>query len=337
MLVAVVVHPEDITASALSQSKTSTTNLGHSTGTQADTNGGERLLRSAPDAKDSVVDAEERGALSTLTKKFSELKTKAVNSVKTSWWASIEKSDDTVLQKLGLTGLSGSKLTSDPRYKVYLQFRYKAEGKMLNRMLDNEVPPSDYWSDLGLTLGPLTKAQFTNLKKTDEFKSYIRYAEKYDDEVFSYKNTMFEYLMPTGGYTAEYMAKQTRCIASVQVTHDTGLPDLIITPLAAQKLMEAAERQKAKDLMLRVAVEGGGCSGFKYVYEFEKDAVPDAEEDIVFEQHGGKVVVDKESLEFIRGSTVDFEQELIRSAFAIINNPNAASGCGCGSSFDLKD
>ncbi|KAJ0403240.1 hypothetical protein ATCC90586_001647 [Pythium insidiosum] len=117
---------------------------------------------------------------------------------------------------------------------------------------------------------------------------------------------------------------------------DSGLPDIIITPLAAKKLAEAAAKQNAPDLMLRVAVEGGGCSGFKYVYEFEKTASDD-EEDIVFEQHGGKVVVDKESLEFIRGSTIDFEQELIRSAFAVVNNPNAATGCGCGSSFDLKE
>ncbi|RLN88166.1 hypothetical protein BBJ28_00016573 [Nothophytophthora sp. Chile5] len=133
--------------------------------------------------------------------------------------------------------------------------------------------------------------------------------------------------------------QQARGIASVQVTRDTGLPDLVITPLAAQKLVEAAERQQTPSLMLRVAVEGGGCSGFKYVYEFEK-AAPDVEEDMyvtVFERSGGKVVVDKESLELIRGSTVDFEQELIRSAFAIVNNPNAVSGCGCGSSFDLKD
>lgn len=56
----------------------------------------------------------------------------------------------------------------------------------------------------------------------------------------------------------------------------------------------------------------------------------------VFEQNGGKVVVDKESLEFLRGSTVDYEQELIRSAFVVTNNPIAVSGCGCGSSFDLK-
>ena len=56
---------------------------------------------------------------------------------------------------------------------------------------------------------------------------------------------------------------------------------------------------------------------------------------MVFEQHGGRVIVDKESLELIRGSTVDFEQELIRSAFAVANNPNAASGCG--TSFDLEE
>ncbi|KAF1795940.1 FeS cluster insertion protein [Phytophthora cactorum] len=126
--------------------------------------------------------------------------------------------------------------------------------------------------------------------------------------------------------------QQPRWISNVQVTRDTGLPDLIITPTAAQ-----AQRQKTDNLMLRVAVEGGGCSGFQYVIEFEKDAAPDAEEDVVFEQHGGKVVVDKESLELIRGSTVDYEQELIRSAFAVVNNPNAVSGCGCGTSFDLKD
>ncbi|KAG7394164.1 hypothetical protein PHYBOEH_005583 [Phytophthora boehmeriae] len=207
MLVAVVAHREDITASALGQSKTGTTNLGRSTVTHADTYGGERLLRSAPDAKDSVVDAEERGAMSTLTKKFSELKTKAVNSVKTSWWASIEKSDDAIKQKLGLTGLSGSKLTSHPNYKVYLQFRYKAEGKMMSRMLDNEVSPSVYWSELGLTTGVLTKAQFTNLKSTDEFKSYMRYAEKYDDAIYHNKNSLFEPPIHMGGHHAELSAK----------------------------------------------------------------------------------------------------------------------------------
>uniref|UniRef100_K3WJH5 Core domain-containing protein n=1 Tax=Globisporangium ultimum (strain ATCC 200006 / CBS 805.95 / DAOM BR144) TaxID=431595 RepID=K3WJH5_GLOUD len=127
-----------------------------------------------------------------------------------------------------------------------------------------------------------------------------------------------------------------RGISNVVVTRDNGLPDLIITPLAAKKLVEAAKKQNAPQLMLRVAVEGGGCSGFKYVYEFDQNEA-DGEEDIVFEKDGGKVVIDKESLEFVRGSTVDFEQELIRSAFVVTNNPRAVSGCGCGTSFDLKD
>ncbi|DAZ99092.1 TPA: hypothetical protein N0F65_008397, partial [Lagenidium giganteum] len=127
--------------------------------------------------------------------------------------------------------------------------------------------------------------------------------------------------------------------ATATVNADTGLPDIIITPFAAQKLKETAMKQKRDEIVLRVGVEGGGCSGFKYTYEFENNEV-DEEEDVyanLFEQHGGKVVVDKESLDLIRGSTVDYEQELIRSAFVIVNNPNAASGCGCGSSFDLKD
>lgn len=132
----------------------------------------------------------------------------------------------------------------------------------------------------------------------------------------------------------------SRWLSNTAVAHsslsDSGLPDIIITPSAAKQLAVAAKRQNVPELLLRIAVEGGGCSGFKYVYEFEKDASM-SDDDIVFEQHGGKVVVDKESLEFIRGSTVDYEQEMIRSAFTVINNPNAASGCGCGTSFDLKE
>ncbi|KAG7394412.1 hypothetical protein PHYBOEH_005219 [Phytophthora boehmeriae] len=237
MLVAGFAHREDITASALSQSKTSTTNLGRSTSTHADTNGGERLLRSDPDAKGSVVDAEERGALSTLTKKFSELKTKASNSVKTRWWASVDEADDTVLQKLGLTGLSGSKLTSDPRYKVYLQFRYKAEGKMLNKMFEKGVSPSEYWSDLGLATGVLTKAQFTNLKNTDDFKSYMRYAEKYDDAIYYHKNSIFEPPIHMGGHPAELSAKAEMWAQAGRprwyVKEMLGLDNL---PLAQQKV-----------------------------------------------------------------------------------------------------
>ncbi|KAL7690615.1 putative FeS cluster insertion protein [Plasmopara halstedii] len=129
----------------------------------------------------------------------------------------------------------------------------------------------------------------------------------------------------------------SRWFSTVKVTHDTGPSDFTITPIAARKLVEAAKQQKADNLMLRVAVEGGGCSGFQYVIQFEDGTTSDENEDVIFEQHGGKVVIDKESLELIRGSTLDYEQELIRSAFAVINNPNAVNGCGCGTSFDLKE
>jgi len=83
-----------------------------------------------------------------------------------------------------------------------------------------------------------------------------------------------------------------------------------------------------------VQVDSGGCSGFQYAFEMdnEKD-----EEDVVFARDGAAVVVDPASLQFIKGATIDFEQELIRSAFAIVNNPQSESACGCGSSFAVKN
>ncbi|KAK6481479.1 iron-sulfur cluster assembly 2-like protein [Huso huso] len=84
---------------------------------------------------------------------------------------------------------------------------------------------------------------------------------------------------------------------------------------------------------LRVQVEGGGCSGFQYKYSV--DTIKN-EDDRVFEQDGVAVVVDRDSLEFIKGGTLDFSQELIRSAFQIVGNPQAEQGCSCGSSFSVK-
>ena len=83
-------------------------------------------------------------------------------------------------------------------------------------------------------------------------------------------------------------------------------------------------------------MEGGGCSGFQYTFTLETEA-PDEEEDSVFERDGSQVVVDESSMEFVRGATVDFEVEMIRSSFAVVNNPQSESACGCGSSFALKN
>ncbi|MDF1726910.1 MAG: iron-sulfur cluster assembly accessory protein [Sulfitobacter sp.] len=101
-----------------------------------------------------------------------------------------------------------------------------------------------------------------------------------------------------------------------------------VTPRAFARLSEigAADEGKA----LRVAVEGGGCSGFQY--EIALDAPK--EDDLILEGEGQRVVVDSVSLPFLANATIDFTEELIGARF-VIENPNATSSCGCGTSFSM--
>jgi len=99
----------------------------------------------------------------------------------------------------------------------------------------------------------------------------------------------------------------------------------------AAKQINAIMAKQGVDKYLRVAVEGGGCSGFQYKFVFA-DA-PNGD-DLVIERDGAKVVIDDMSLEFLEGSEIDYTNELIGSAFKI-HNPNAAAGCGCGTSFSV--
>ncbi|XP_029569363.1 iron-sulfur cluster assembly 2 homolog, mitochondrial isoform X2 [Salmo trutta] len=84
---------------------------------------------------------------------------------------------------------------------------------------------------------------------------------------------------------------------------------------------------------LRIQVEGGGCSGFQY--KFIVDSTRN-EDDRMFEQGGVGIIVDQDSLEFVKGSTLDYTQELIRSSFQMLKNPQADHGCSCGISFSVK-
>ena len=101
-----------------------------------------------------------------------------------------------------------------------------------------------------------------------------------------------------------------------------------VTERAFERLAEIGAG--AQGQALRVAVEGGGCSGFQY--EIKLDAP--AEEDLVLEGKGEKVVVDEVSLPFLENAVIDFTEELIGARFTI-ENPNATSSCGCGTSFSI--
>ena len=106
--------------------------------------------------------------------------------------------------------------------------------------------------------------------------------------------------------------------------------DLTLSPAAAQRL-QALSAAEGKPVMLRVAVEGGGCSGFQYQFDLVDHANDD---DLKVERDGSAALVDEMSLVLLKGSEIDFVDELIGSSFRI-NNPNAKTSCGCGTSFSL--
>ena len=99
---------------------------------------------------------------------------------------------------------------------------------------------------------------------------------------------------------------------------------------AARRIAEILSTEP-QGSMLRVSVEGGGCSGFRYEFAVEKKR---QEDDLAVERDGVTVVVDPVSLEYMKGSEIDFVDELIGASFQI-RNPNATSGCGCGTSFSV--
>jgi len=106
-------------------------------------------------------------------------------------------------------------------------------------------------------------------------------------------------------------------------------PQISLTPSAAKRVAWIAERQ-AQPAILRLAVDGGGCAGFTYKFELGTAEAGDA----IAETDGVKLVVDPISLDLVRGSAVDFVEDLGGAAFRV-TNPNAQSGCGCGSSFSV--
>jgi iron-sulfur cluster assembly protein len=109
---------------------------------------------------------------------------------------------------------------------------------------------------------------------------------------------------------------------------------ITISDKGAEKVREFLASQEGDVDMagLRVGVRGGGCSGFQYQLAFDEQRANDA----VFESHGLKLLVDSESLPFVRGSTIDYEESMQGAGFKV-NNPNVVAACGCGSSFRVAE
>jgi len=104
-----------------------------------------------------------------------------------------------------------------------------------------------------------------------------------------------------------------------------------LTESAARRVAELKRQESLPDAFLRLAVSGGGCSGFQYGFSFDETRQPD---DQVFERDGVQLVIDAVSLELVKGAEIDFVEDMMGASFQV-KNPNAASSCGCGNSFSV--
>lgn len=145
--------------------------------------------------------------------------------------------------------------------------------------------------------------------------------------------------LPEESNSAE-TATPTESMSSFNQLSDT----LVVTQSCLNRVQTLIQQRQSKrdeeasNYFLRVYVDSGGCSGFQYQFEFDDEI--DEDEDVVVvatEDSMALVVVDKISLDFLKGSKLDYVQEMIKSSFVIADNPQSESACGCGSSFAVKN
>lgn len=117
----------------------------------------------------------------------------------------------------------------------------------------------------------------------------------------------------------------------IEVTAPSAPAALVFTDSAAAKVGQLIEEEKNPELKLRVFISGGGCSGFQYGFTFD-EAIEDG--DLSVENQGVTLVVDPMSVQYLMGAEIDYKEDLEGAQF-IIRNPNAATTCGCGSSFSV--
>lgn len=129
--------------------------------------------------------------------------------------------------------------------------------------------------------------------------------------------------------TSETTVAETQANGAVSVASASG-DSVTISPSAIRRIARILSGEPA-GTMLRISVEGGGCSGFQYKYDLVTDREDD---DVVIEEAGAIVLVDPVSLQYMSGSVVDYVDDIMGQSFQI-NNPLASAGCGCGTSFSI--
>lgn len=108
--------------------------------------------------------------------------------------------------------------------------------------------------------------------------------------------------------------------------------EVFVSAIAAEQIKKQLTKRGTPEAYLRLGIRGAGCSGYSYVLQFEDD--PPRVKDILFEVEGVRVIVDKKSILYLNGTTLDWEKTLVKSGFKFLN-PNQKSACGCGSSFTV--
>ena len=108
--------------------------------------------------------------------------------------------------------------------------------------------------------------------------------------------------------------------------------NFLLSDAACKRIAFLINKRNDPQIKLRISVEGGGCSGFQYRYNFVTEQV--AKTDLYLEKNGAKIIIDDVSLQLIKGSILEFKEDL-NGAYFSIKNPIAASGCGCGNSFSI--
>jgi iron-sulfur cluster insertion protein len=151
-----------------------------------------------------------------------------------------------------------------------------------------------------------------------------------------YKKVVAIIVIPDVSRVVSFLADVTRLTSGngdncKKETTVNTTPDFNITKNAADRIAYLLAQEEDKSANLRIAVLSGGCSGFQYNYDFDTKKNPD---DLFFEKDGVTITIDQTSLEFIKGSTLDYVESMSAAAFEI-KNPNSTANCGCGNSFSV--